>query len=244
MGAADDGYGADLAYIHDVGFGDFARRAATGLLEILHCGGITDGRVVDLGCGSGIWARELLDAGYKVIGVDLSAPMIELARQKAPEARFEAASYLDVEIPPCVAVTAIGECFNYQTDARAHGAELGRLFRRVHRALRPGGHFLFDVAEPGRGRASTGGCFEGDDWAVLVRVEEDTRRGELRRRMTTFRRVGELYRRGEVTHVLRLYWGSELARELRGIGFRVRILCGYGAFRLPLGHVAILARKP
>ena len=58
------GYKKDLAYIHDVGFGDFAKNSAPGLLEIMRRAEINDGLVVDLGCGSGIWARELVDAGY------------------------------------------------------------------------------------------------------------------------------------------------------------------------------------
>jgi len=46
-------YDEDLAYVHDVGFGDFARSVAPGVLEILRRSGITGGLVVDLGCGSG-----------------------------------------------------------------------------------------------------------------------------------------------------------------------------------------------
>ena len=59
-------YREDLAYVHGVGFDWFARGAAPGVLDILRGGGITDGLVVDLGCGSGIWVRELVRAGYEV----------------------------------------------------------------------------------------------------------------------------------------------------------------------------------
>jgi ribosomal protein L11 methylase PrmA len=54
------GYKEDLAYIHDVGFGAFSSESAPGLLEILRQKGIEKGLVVDLGCGSGIWAKALL----------------------------------------------------------------------------------------------------------------------------------------------------------------------------------------
>ena len=56
-------YREDLAYIHDVGHADFALRSAPGILEILRESGLRDGLVVDLGCGSGLWARKLLQAG-------------------------------------------------------------------------------------------------------------------------------------------------------------------------------------
>ena len=71
-----EAYKADLAYIHDVGFGDFARNSAPALLEMLRSNGVSKGLVVDLGCGSGLWARELSDAGYGVLGVDISPAMI------------------------------------------------------------------------------------------------------------------------------------------------------------------------
>ncbi|MFY9574661.1 MAG: class I SAM-dependent methyltransferase, partial [Blastocatellia bacterium] len=61
-------YKDDLAYIHDTGFGDFARTAAPGLLEILRTNRIVTGLVVDLGCGSGLWAQALSRAGYEVLG--------------------------------------------------------------------------------------------------------------------------------------------------------------------------------
>jgi 2-polyprenyl-3-methyl-5-hydroxy-6-metoxy-1,4-benzoquinol methylase len=79
-------YNEDLAYIHDVGYGGFAEGAAPGVLRILREAGIGDGLVVDLGCGSGIWARHLTDAGYEVVGVDISPAMIRLARKRAPTA--------------------------------------------------------------------------------------------------------------------------------------------------------------
>ena len=100
-------YGEDLAYIHDAGHADFALLSAPGILEILARGG--DGLVVDLGCGSGQWARELVDAGYRVIGIDISEAMIELSRKRVPEAEFRVGSLFDADIPPCQAVTAVSE---------------------------------------------------------------------------------------------------------------------------------------
>jgi SAM-dependent methyltransferase len=143
-------YGEDLAYIHDVGFGDFALGSAPGMLEILGRSGIRGGLVVDLGCGSGLWARELARAGYSVLGIDISEAMISIARSRVPEAEFRVASVFDAEIPPCEAVTSVGEVFNYLFDPHNDTQTLARLFQRVYEALAPGGLFLFDVAEPGQ----------------------------------------------------------------------------------------------
>ena len=46
-------------------------------------------RVLDLGCGSGLpTARQLIDAGIEVVGVDESVVMLELAEQQAPGGHY------------------------------------------------------------------------------------------------------------------------------------------------------------
>jgi SAM-dependent methyltransferase len=237
-------YSRDVAYIHDVGFGSFAERSAPGVLNILRHSGISSGLVVDLGCGGGLWARRLADAGFGVLGVDLSPHMIALARQRVPEGTFRTASFLDADFPPCAAITALGECFNYLFDERNGRYSLRRLFRQAHRALQSGGLLVFDVAEPGRARGADRRFWKGGDWACLTEYVHDQRRKRLIRRITTFRKLGRQYRRAEETHVQQLYAGSQLAGDLRGMGFRVRTVRGYGDFRFPKGLVGLIARKP
>jgi SAM-dependent methyltransferase len=239
-------YGEDLAYIHDVGHADFALDSAPGILEILKDSGIGDGLVVDLGCGSGLLARELIDAGYGVVGVDISEAMIEIARERAPEAEFRVGSLFEVEIPRCGAVTAISEVLNYLFDAENEERGLGRVFRRVHEALVPGGVFVFDAL--GQGQVPPGarakGFAVGEDWAVLSEREEDHERGTLERRIVSFRKVGERYRRIDELHRVRLYDPTELAAELERAGFLVRKMRSYGDLQLSEGHTAFVARKP
>jgi SAM-dependent methyltransferase len=238
-----DAYKNDLAYIHDVGFGSFARNSAPGLLNLLRQNKITSGLVVDLGCGSGVWASELSRAGYEVTGIDISPAMIAMARKRVPAADFRVASLLTAELPRCVAVTSLGECLNYLFDETNSLRQLRRLFRRVYDALTPGGVFIFDVAEPGRGKGPRQKHFEGLDWAVLLEVDEDHRTNQLTRGITLFRKVGELYRRDQEVHRLQLYRRSEIARNLRSAGFRVHALRSYGDQAMIKGCVAFLARK-
>jgi SAM-dependent methyltransferase len=237
-------YKRDLAYVHDVGFGTFAERSATWALRILREGGISSGLVVDLGCGGGLWARRLTDAAYRVLGIDLSPDMIALARKRVPEASFQTGSFLEVDFPDCVAITALGECFNYTFDRRNSRSSLSRLFRRAFLALRPGGLLVFDVAEPGRAQDSSRCFWEGPDWACLTEYVQDERRHRLTRQITTFRKVGRHYRRAAETHVQHLYRASELADDLRKIGFRVRIVRGYGDLRFAKAHAGLIARRP
>jgi SAM-dependent methyltransferase len=239
-------YGEDLAYIHDVGHAEFALGAAPGIMEVLDRDGIHEGLVVDLGCGSGLWARELVDAGYRVLGIDISEAMIELSRNRVPEAEFRVGSLFEVEIPRCQAVTAVSEVLNYLFDAENEERGLGRLVRRVHDALVPGGVFVFDVLGPGQVPPGTRarGFRVGEDWAVLAEREEDVERGTMERRIVSFRKAGELYRRDDEVHRVRLYDPSRLSAELEQAGFRVRTVRSYGAHPLSEGHIAFVARKP
>ena len=193
-----------------------------------------------------MWARELLDAGYRVFGIDISEAMVELARRRAPEAEFRVGSLFEVEFPRCVAVTAISEVLNYLFDAENEDRGLSRLFRRVHDALVPGGVFVFDVLGPGQvpPGEKTRGFRVGEDWAVHSELEEDARRGTMERRIVSFRKVGENYRRDEEVHRVRLYEPSGLSAELGRAGFLVRTMRSYGDLPLSEGHAAFVARKP
>ncbi|HLY20575.1 MAG TPA: class I SAM-dependent methyltransferase [Bryobacteraceae bacterium] len=239
-------YGQDLAYIHDTGFTGFARKAAPGLLGMLRRSGIRGGLVVDAGCGSGVWARELSDRGYGVLGIDISASMVRMARKRAPAGKFVAGSFLSAPLPPCAAVTAIGECVNYAFDRGSGKRGLAQFFRKVHDALRPGGILVFDIVEPGvvPVAAPQRRFLEGPDWAILLEVREDKRRRVLTRQIVSFRRVGKLYRRSEEIHRLHLYSGRELVAAASHAGFEANLLNGYGRFRLPPAHAVIRARKP
>ncbi len=241
-----DVYQTDLAYIHDAGFGHFAREAAPVLLGALRRGGFERGLVVDLGCGSGILSKAVADSGYDLLGIDISEAMIALAQQRVPRGQFRTDSLLTAEIPHCVAVAAVGECLNYVFDAGHSRVKLKGLFRRIHASLAPGGLLLGDVAEPGRvrGGGAQKSFWEGEDWVVLVTSREDRRRKLLTREITSFRKVGDSYRREHELHHQRLLPRLELACELRRTGFRVRALSGYGSLKFGPGHAGFLARKP
>jgi len=54
------------------------------------------GSVLDVGCNSGRDARQLLDLGYRVTGLDVSEQALRLYRERCPEARTIKMSLLDV----------------------------------------------------------------------------------------------------------------------------------------------------
>jgi SAM-dependent methyltransferase len=76
-----------IAERYDEAFTDRSAQIAAGqwLIEQLPAGG----RVLDLGCGSGLpTAVQLADAGLEVVGVDESGRMLDLARQRVPSGTF------------------------------------------------------------------------------------------------------------------------------------------------------------
>jgi SAM-dependent methyltransferase len=129
--------------------------------------------------------------------------------------------------------------------ARLSRAGLAQLFRRIYRALQPGGILVFDVREPGspRGAPLTRG-FQGGDWAVMMEVRESRSGRRLTRHITSFRRIGRTYRRSDETHRLRLHRRSKIAAELRRAGFRIRSLRGYGRRRFPPGVAGFWRASP
>lgn len=239
-------YRDDLAYIHDAGFGHLATCAVPILLEELKHVGCHGGTTVDLGCGSGITSRLLYDAGYNVVGIDLSEPLLQMARKRVPGAIFRMESFVTADIPACVAVTAIGEVFNYTFDTANDATVRAKLFDRVYKALAPGGLFVFDMAGPTRAPLNyrERAFSEGHDWAVLMEVEADTASNLLTRRITSFRKQGDLYRRDFELHQLQLVDPLEIVESLQRIGFSVQTLDCYGSLPLPRGLVGFVARKP
>ena len=85
---------------------------------------------------------------------------------------------------------------------------------------------------------------EGEGWTCMVEYRKDVARHQLTRRIVSFRKVGNIYRRHEETHTQQLYPASKIVEMLRKIGFRVRKARSYGKYRLSPCVVALMARKP
>jgi SAM-dependent methyltransferase len=232
-------YSADLAHVHDAAFGEIARAGAAELIERLRRAGHHEGLVVDLGCGSGITAAALTQAGYDVLGVDVSPDLLALARRRAPDATFVEGSAFAVELPPAVAVAALGEVLGYDATGDVPG-----LLARARDALQDGGLLLFDLAEPGREDAEPRRTWHaGRGWVLCLEAAEHA--GTLRRSITVFREDGTHYRRTDELHTLRLRDRAEILAALDAAGFAPpEILGGYAALQFPPGLTGYAATAP
>jgi len=97
------------------------------------------GKMIDLGCGPGQTTRFLADSGVKdIIGTDLSAGMIEKAKELSPDLQFQIADMLKLDFPDGSFASAVAFYAIVHFDAE----QLNTAFHEVYRVLKPGGQFL------------------------------------------------------------------------------------------------------
>ncbi len=114
------------------------------LIGELKTNGIEDGLVLDLGCGTGQITRRLSMAGYDMIGVDMSADMLQIAQERkgSCDILYLMQDMREFELYGTVrAVISTCDSLNYITDEE----DLLKVFRLVNNYLDPGGLFLFDM---------------------------------------------------------------------------------------------------
>lgn len=97
------------------------------------------GRVLDLGCGPGLFAQAMQQAGLTVDATDASTQMVALANQQ-PDVTARQASFTDLSDE----ITYDGVWANFSL-LHAPRAEMPGLLTRIHTALKPGGHFHLSV---------------------------------------------------------------------------------------------------
>jgi SAM-dependent methyltransferase len=239
----DSLYTEDLAYIQAAAFGRLAQGAVPEVLRLLHSAPIPIRRIVDVGCGAGPLTAALVEAGFAVTGIDRSAELLAIAREAVPRASFTHQSIYDAEIPDCEAILAVGEPLTYHAADADADFLLEKFLQRAARVLPPGGMLIFDVIE--LGEPSLAGRFwtSGEDWAVLVDTTENQDSRTLVREIETFRRVGQLYRRGREVHRVRLFDTGTLCNRLAACGFATETASAYGAQRLAPRRRAFLCTR-
>lgn len=113
------------------------------LMELLKEYRIEEGVVCELGCGTGKMTRLLADAGYDMIGVDMSEDMLAIASMENPQQiLYLCQDMRELELYGTVAaVVSVCDSMNYLLEEE----DLLEVFQRVNEYLEPGGVFLFDL---------------------------------------------------------------------------------------------------
>jgi SAM-dependent methyltransferase len=117
---------------------------ATALQSLTRLLGPGPGRCLDLGCGTGIAIPHLVKSGWTVIGVDISADQLRVAREQTGDLAADLLEADATQLPfPSASFDAVASMFTH-TDFD----DPERAFAEVYRVLRPGGTFVYVGTHP------------------------------------------------------------------------------------------------
>ena len=99
------------------------------------------GKILDIGCGPGLYTKRLSDLGYDVTGIDYSKRSIKYAKSQDCKTQYIYQNYLELDyINVFDAITLI-----YCDYPALIPDEQKILLEKVYKALKPGGLFILDV---------------------------------------------------------------------------------------------------
>jgi SAM-dependent methyltransferase len=237
-------YGPDLARVHHLGFGSHADACAPGILALLEPVREREGLVLEIGCGSGLLTRHLIDAGHRVIATDASPAMVDLAREHAAGAEDVRVLVLpDDPLPLADAVVSVGHVVNYL----ASRAAVERALRAIVAAVRPGGLLAIDICDLAWGTTREGAPNYSrveDDWAIVTAFSQPEPDVFVRDITTFLRNDDGSWRRDDERHENVLLDTSLVPGLLAEEGVDVTVQPSFGAERLPAGLRVIVGRRP
>jgi SAM-dependent methyltransferase len=241
--AGDRYYRPDLALVHHFGFGFHADACAPGILALLAPVLARGGLVVELGCGSGLLTRHLVDAGHRVIATDASPAMVDLARGYVPGADDVRVLVLpDDPIPPADAIVSVGHVVSYLPDA----GSIDRALRAIAGGLRPDGIVAFDLCDLEYGSARVDAppsARLGDDWAIFTEYAVPSPDRFVREITTFLRNDDGTWRRDHERHDNVLVDTARVPALLRQHGVEASERRSFGSEELPVGLRVIVGRK-
>ena len=108
-------------------------------------GDVTDKEILDLGCGAGGHDRKLIEKGAsKVLGIDISSKMLELARNNTNDSRIE------YKLMSMNDIDKIDKKFDLVVSSLAihYIEDYNSLCKKVFNLLKDGGEFVFSHGHP------------------------------------------------------------------------------------------------
>ena len=206
---------------------------STYLIGLLKKYGVDDGLVLELGCGTGNMTRLLAEAGYDMIGIDLSEDMLMEAMAKTDEEQ-QGILYLNQDMRSFElygtvrAIVSICDSMNYILEEE----DLLDIFRLANNYLDPGGIFLFDFNTDYKYREIMGDCTIAEDrgecsfiWDNYYYEKERINEYDLTLFIQEknsdeiqFDHMPQLYRKYKETHYQRGYTLKEIRELLENAG--------------------------
>lgn len=183
------------------------------------------GKLLDVACGTGTLSQLFAELGYDVTASDLSEDMLTVANQRFQEANqpipvlqlsmdnLEGLSGFNI-------VTIAIDSLNYLQAEQ----QIQQTFKEVYAALKPGGHFFFDVHSVFKVDTiymASPFVYDAEEIAYIWHTEPGEAPHSVIHDMTFFVRQNGLFERFEETHEQRTFSIEVYTKWLEAAGFSV-----------------------
>ena len=201
--------------------------------ELLEEYGVTEGLVLELGCGTGTMTELLASAGYDMIGIDNAEEMLEIALEKKLSSDHDILYLLqdmrEFELYGTVrGIVSICDSMNYLTEYE----DLVQVLRLANNYLDPGGVFIFDLNTVYKYSEILGEqtiAENRDEGSFIWENYFDQEEGINEYDLTLFIREEDgRFRKYEETHFQRAYEQKEVEEAIREAG--MELVAVYDAF--------------
>ena len=190
------------------------------ILNLLQDRKITEGLVLELGCGTGKLMTLLGKAGFDMIGVDNSVEMLQIAREKtSQDFLYLLQDMREFELYGTVkAVISVCDSVNYITKKE----ELRKVFQLVNNYLDPEGLFIFDFNTEYKYRELIGETVIAEDredvsFIWFNEYDEDSHLNDIDLKVFV-QEEGDIYRKFQEEHIQRGYTLDEIKQLLEESG--------------------------
>lgn len=190
------------------------------ILNLLQDRKITEGLVLELGCGTGKLMSLLGKAGFDMIGVDNSVEMLQIAREKtSQDFLYLLQDMREFELYGTVkAVVSVCDSVNYITKKE----ELRKVFQLVNNYLDPEGLFIFDFNTEYKYRELIGETVIAEDredvsFIWFNEYDEESHLNDIDLKVFV-QEEGDIYRKFQEEHIQRGYTLDEIKQLLEESG--------------------------
>lgn len=190
------------------------------ILNLLQDRKITEGLVLELGCGTGKLISLLGKAGFDMIGVDNSVEMLQIAREKtSQDFLYLLQDMREFELYGTVkAVISVCDSVNYITKKE----ELRKVFQLVNNYLDPEGVFIFDFNTEYKYRELIGETVIAEDredvsFIWFNEYDEESHLNDIDLKVFV-QEEGDIYRKFQEEHIQRGYTLDEIKQLLEESG--------------------------
>ncbi len=178
----------------------------------------------DIGCGNGYFTRALAKAGYSMLGVDISAEMLnraqEISLKEGVRAEFLLGDITKLKLNAKIDFSvSVNDCLNYVPKNKLKTA-----FSRVAACLKKGGIFIFDISSSEKLKTVIGNNFFAEDREEITYLWFNTLEDDkVVMDLTVFeRRADGSYLRSDETHVQYIHEEKDVISALVEAGFDVK----------------------